>query len=201
MTLAPSYGGIEWTGAVVVSLSSHVLAIGLVLGGTSSAQAQLRPEPDAIKLAPRELIDRLRANPTDYFRFVNRPWIARVCEVFAADLPNVPIVRLHGDAHIEQFAVTEDAWGLDDFDDSARGPALVDIVRFLGSVDIALRRRDWIRSREAVFDRFFAGYRRGLAGAGLSTAAAGHRWSPTHASAAIARGVSRVGRDATAADG
>jgi hypothetical protein len=100
------------------------LAIGLVLGGTPSAQAQLRPEPDAIKLAPRELIDRLRASPTDYFRFVNRPWIARVCEVFAADLPNVPIVRLHGDAHIEQFAATEDAWGLDDFDDSARGPAL-----------------------------------------------------------------------------
>jgi uncharacterized protein DUF2252 len=142
---------------------SHVLAIGLVLGGTPSAQAQLRPEPDAIKLAPRELIDRLRDSPTDYFRFVNRPWIARVCEVFAADLPNVPIVRLHGDAHIEQFAVTEDAWGLDDFDDSARGPALVDIVRFLGSVDIVLRRRDWSRSREAVFDRFFAGYRRGLA--------------------------------------
>ena len=142
---------------------SHVLAIGLVLGGTPSALAQLRPEPDAIKLAPRELIDRLRANPTDYFRFVNRPWIARVCEVFAADMPNVPIVRLHGDAHIEQFAVTEDAWGLDDFDDSARGPALVDIVRFLGSIDIALRRRDWSRSREAVFDRFFAGYRRGLA--------------------------------------
>src|SRR4030095_6100101 len=122
---------------------SHVLAIGLVLGGTPSAQAQLRPEPNATKLAPRELIDRLRDNPTDYFRFVNRPWIARVCEVFAADLPNVPIVRLHGDAHIEQFAVTEAAWGLDDFDDSARGPALVDIVRFLGSGATVVPRGGW----------------------------------------------------------
>jgi hypothetical protein len=151
----------DWSGLRLAV--SHVLAIGLVLGGTPSAQGRLRPEPDAIKLAPRDLIDRLRASPTDYFRFVNRPWIARVCELFAADLPGVPIVRLHGDAHLEQFAVTEDTWGLDDFDDSARGPALVDIVRFLGSVDIALRRRDWSRSREAVFDRFFAGYRRGLA--------------------------------------
>ena len=142
---------------------SQVLAIGLVLGGTPSVLAQLRPEPDAIKLAPRELIDRLRASPTDYFRFVNRPWIASVCEVFAEEIPHVPSVRLHGDAHIEQFAVTEDAWGLDDFDDSARGPALIDMVRFLGSVDLALRRRDWTRSREALFDRFFAGYRRGLA--------------------------------------
>ena len=72
---------------------SHVLAIGLVLGGTPSAQAQLRPEPDAIKLAPRELIDRLRDNPTDYFRFVNRPWIERVCEVFAADLSTLLCLR------------------------------------------------------------------------------------------------------------
>ena len=110
------------------------------------------PNPTPSSSHRASLIDRLRDNPTDYFRFVNRPWIARVCEVFAADLPNVPIVMLHGDAHIEQFAVTEDAWGLDGFDDSARGPALVDIVRFLGSIDIALRRRDWSRSREAVFD-------------------------------------------------
>ena len=29
-----------------------------------------------------------------------------------------------------------DAWGLDDFDDATRGPAPVDIVRFLGSIDL-----------------------------------------------------------------
>ena len=120
---------------------SHVLAIGVVLAGTPSALAQLRPEPDAIKLAPCELIDRLQDDSTDYFRFVNRPWIARVCEAFAEDFPNLPQARLHGDAHIEQFAVTEDAWGLDDFDDSARGPGLVDIVRFLGSIHLVVRRR------------------------------------------------------------
>jgi uncharacterized protein DUF2252 len=141
----------------------HVLAIGFIPCAAPSALAQLRPEPAAIELAPRELIDRLRANPMDYFRFVNRSWNARVCEVFAEDIPSLPVVRLHGDAHIEQFAVTRDAWGLDDFDDSARGPALVDMVRFLGSVDLALRRRHWSGSREALFDRFFAGFRRGLA--------------------------------------
>ena len=70
--------------------------------------------------------------------------------------------RLHGDAHLEQFALTKDAWGLDDFDDSARGPALIDIVRFLGSIDLAARRRGWTRERETLFDRFFDGYRRGL---------------------------------------
>jgi hypothetical protein len=138
------------------------LMIGLILTGARSAPAPLRPEPDAIAFAPRELLDRLRADPMDYFRFVNRPFIARVCDVFAEDLVNLPNVRLHGDAHLEQFAVTKDAWGLDDFDDSARGPALVDMVRFLGSIDLAVRRRGWARQREGLFDRFFAGYRLGL---------------------------------------
>ena len=39
---------------------------------------------------------------------------------------------------------------LDDFDDSARGPALVDIVRFLGSIDLAARQRGWTRDRDAL---------------------------------------------------
>jgi hypothetical protein len=75
---------------------------------------------------------------------------------------DVPNVRLHGDAHIEQFALTKDAWGLDDFDDSARGPAVVDLVRFLGSIDLATRQRGWTRDRERLWDRFLDGYRRGL---------------------------------------
>jgi hypothetical protein len=115
-------------------------AISLVLVAASTS-AQIRPEPDAINLAPRAVIDRLRADPIAYFRFVNRPWIARVCEVFADDIRDLPIVRLHGDAHVEQFTVTAEAWGLDDFDDSVEGPAVVDIVRFLGSVDLVARQR------------------------------------------------------------
>src|SRR5262249_36410810 len=86
---------------------------------------------------------------------------ARVCEAFA-DVTDVPVVRLHGDAHVEQFALSKDAWGLDDFDDSARGPLFVDIVRFLGSIDLATRQRGWTRDRDTLRDRFLEGYRRGL---------------------------------------
>lgn len=142
--------------------TSHPLVIAFVLVAVSSAWAQLRPEPDTVRLAPPELVARLRADPVAYFRFVNRPWIARVCDVFADDIRDLPIVRLHGDAHVEQFAVTDSAWGLDDFDDSARGPALIDIVRFLGSIDLVVRQRGWVGDRDAVFDRFLEGYRRGL---------------------------------------
>ena len=137
-------------------------AIGLVLVIAAAASAQVRPAQDAINLAPREVIDRLRADPIAYFRFVNRAWIARVCDMFADDIRDLPIVRLHGDAHVEQFTVTSEAWGMDDFDDSVEGPAVVDIVRFLGSVDLVARQRGWLVERDSLFDRFFAGYRKGL---------------------------------------
>jgi len=137
-------------------------AIGLVLVTAAAASAQVRPAQDAINLAPREVIDRLRADPIAYFRFVNRAWIARVCDMFADDIRDLPIVRLHGDAHVEQFTVTSEAWGMDDFDDSVEGPAVVDIVRFLGSVDLVARQRGWLVERDSLFDRFFAGYRKGL---------------------------------------
>src|SRR5262245_24634080 len=126
-----------------------------------SAQRQLRPNPVPLAGAPAELIDRLRADPFTYFRFINRVWTERVCEAFA-DTPDLPIVRLHGDAHVEQFALTKDAWGLDDFDDSARGPAVIDLVRYLGSIDLAARQRGWTRHRDALWARFLEGYRRGL---------------------------------------
>jgi hypothetical protein len=126
-----------------------------------SARGQLRPHPAALAGAPEALIERLRADPVTYFRFINRAWIGRVCTAFA-DLHHQPIVRLHGDAHVEQFAVTKDAWGLDDFDDSARGPFFVDVVRFLGSLDLVARQRGWSRSRDALWSRFLEGYHRGL---------------------------------------
>jgi len=128
----------------------------------SAPSRPLTPEPEAMNRTSPELMARLRDNAFAYFRFVNRPWVARVCATFAADLKSLPVARLHGDAHIEQFALTQDAWGLDDFDDAARGPAIVDIVRFLGSVDLAARQRGWPTDRDALFDRFFDGYRRGL---------------------------------------
>jgi uncharacterized protein DUF2252 len=133
----------------------------IVLVGPPSAEGQLRLDPSSLDGAPPELMDRLRADSFTYFRFINRAWTARVCEALA-DVKDQPIVRLHGDAHIEQFALTKDGWGLDDFDDSARGPSFIDIIRFLASIDLATRQRGWTGDRDALWDRFLEGYRRGL---------------------------------------
>jgi hypothetical protein len=131
------------------------------MGAAYGAQP-LRVEREALEHATPELIQQLRADPYVYFRFVNRSWIARICDDFGAELRSLPVVRLHGDPHVEQFAYTNDAWGLDDFDDSARGPAAIDIVRFLGSIDLAARQRSWEKHRDKLFDGFVGGYKRGL---------------------------------------
>lgn len=138
-----------------------LLAAACVVLLVPSVRGQIRPNPTALTNAPTALIARLRADPFTYFRFVNRAWISRVCQAFA-DVQSPPIVRLHGDAHIEQYAITKDASGLDDFDDSARGPGFIDIVRFLGSIDLATRQRHWTADRDRLWSRFLEGYRQGL---------------------------------------
>ena len=138
-------------------------ALAFALTGEARGSEPLRAAPESLARATPELIERLRADPFDYFRFVNRVWSARVCDVFASDIRDLPVVRLHGDAHVEQFAIAQDAWGLDDFDDSARGPAVIDIARFLGSIDLVARQRSWAKERDKLFDRFVEGYKRGLA--------------------------------------
>ena len=114
--------------------------ISIALMGAAHDPGPIRAEPKTLELATPELIERLRADPYDYFRFVNRSWIARVCDDFSSDLEGLPVVRLHGDAHVEQFALAKDAWGLDDFDDSARGPAVVGAMRRLLSLVMSGRR-------------------------------------------------------------
>ena len=129
----------------------------------TAAASALVPEPARLAAASAKLVASLGADPFNYFRFVNLPWAQRVCEAFAGDLRVLPTVHLHGDAHVEQYAYTSTARGLDDFDDSALGPSVIDLVRFLGSVELAARARGWEAGDDFLFDRFLAGYRAGLA--------------------------------------
>jgi len=140
----------------------YITLVWVVATTVACGGPELKPAPDVLAVVSSDVLERMRATPHDYFRFINHEWTARVCEVFAPDLSHLPTVQLHGDAHIEQYAITNDAWGLDDFDDSTRGPALVDIVRFLGSIELVAQQRGWSREHDRLDDRFFAGYRRGL---------------------------------------
>ncbi len=96
-----------------------------------------------------------------YYRFVNVSFSAAVCAYFGDDIAQMPYVNLHGDAHVEQYAITSVGRGLADFDDSSTGPAVVDLVRFGASLDLAARAHGWT-NRAALLDRFLAGYRASL---------------------------------------
>ncbi len=119
------------------------------------AEADLGPQA-------QKLLANLKSDPYVYFRFINRPWSRATCAALGDGLGTLSDVHLHGDAHLNQYAYTLTHHGLDDLDDTISGPAALDIVRFLGSVDLASRARGWTAEREALFDEFFRGYRAAL---------------------------------------
>ena len=158
------------TGAFGALRRRAVLALALGVGAcaapppaVTTAASRLLPDPARLQAASPVLRARLTASPIAYFRFINQAWTREVCTAFEGRLAGVPNVRLHGDAHVEQYAVTDTARGLDDFDDSARGPAALDIVRFVGLLELTARGRGWEASLPAIVDAFFDGYRRALA--------------------------------------
>jgi hypothetical protein len=107
-----------------------------------------------------DLLQRIAASPFQYFRFANPGFAAAICAAFEDIIPALPTVNLHGDAHLEQFAVTDASFGLVDFDDAVGGPAVIDLLRFGVSLQIAAGERGW--TADEALDSFFAGYQAAL---------------------------------------
>ena len=91
---------------VIVSLS-----VGVLLAGDDQPPA---PPPDGTgwlpsssEGLPQPLVRAVRASPHAFFRLANRAWASRVCAAFVNDVRSLDLVRLHGDAHVEQYAVTD----------------------------------------------------------------------------------------------
>jgi len=110
------------------------------------------------------LLNRLCPDAFRYFRFVNKKFSERTCIDLKERMGPVPMVNLHGDAHVEQFAITTTGSGLVDFDDATTGPAYIDLVRFGVGLELVCHQRGW--SSPEVLDAFFLGYREALANPG-----------------------------------
>ncbi len=152
--------------AASLALSAHRLPSAAQGAASSveplSATGSLAPPEASVRRLAPALRHQLETDPYVFFRFVNRSWVRAVCDEFADVAARLPTVRLHGDPHLEQYAFTAASRGLDDFDDSAAGPFVIDVVRFLASVQLALRAHDWDEARTRAFDAFFEGYRNTL---------------------------------------
>ena len=137
----------------------------LLAAAAPSAADGLSVDPKDTRFVGRfDLVHRISATPHGYFRFVNSAFAAETCRLFADVAARMPEVNLHGDAHVEQYAVTNLGRGLSDFDDCTRGKAVIDIVRLGTSLLIAAREKGWTRDEKSFVDRFLRGYRDGLRG-------------------------------------
>ncbi len=92
--------------------------------------------PDSFSASPN-LLARVTRSPFGYFRYTNEPFIRAVCRTYADTVDTMPTVNLHGDAHVEQYAVAADGRGLADFDAATLGPPIIDLARFATSLALA----------------------------------------------------------------
>lgn len=147
-------------------------------GERPDAGTVVHAEPDAGAGAPNDLwvapgsrdfsqnpalLRRILATPHGYFRFINPTFSSAICVRFADELAELPTVNLHGDAHLEQYAVTDLGRGLTDFDDSANGPPVLDLMRITTSMRIAAHQLRIADHGDALVAAFFAGYKAALA--------------------------------------
>lgn len=112
--------------------------------------------------APAALIDRVTARAFRFFRLLARASASRTCQEFSDLRSRLPAVAVHGDAHLEQFVVTGRTYGLEDFDMSGYGPAVVDLVRYAASLHVACREMKWTCDADAAVAAYFAAYREAL---------------------------------------
>lgn len=109
-----------------------------------------------------ELLRRLRSGPHSYFRFIHHEFSSAVCVELGDALTEAPPVNLHGDAHLEQYAVTDLGRGLTDFDGATTGPALLDLTRLGVSLKLACMQHDQPEAEPELWARLIEGYLEGV---------------------------------------
>jgi hypothetical protein len=135
----------------------------------STTQQSLLISPDLEEFSQNpKLLDRILQGPHGYFRFINEIFAEEVCVRFRDDLGWIPNGSLHGDAHLENYAITGRGRGLTDFDDATIGPVVLDLLRFGVSIHLACRANGWEEHAEPIVESFLSGYRAALKDPGLT---------------------------------
>jgi len=129
--------------------------------GAPASFALDRKELSAKGASPA-LLRKLDRSAYSYFRTLSKQYELRTCAAFRDKRWHLPVVAIHADAHLEQFVVTPTTAGLEDFDQSAYGPAVVDLVRYASSIHLACREAKWSCDANAVVSTFFEAYRASL---------------------------------------
>jgi hypothetical protein len=121
--------------------------------------------------ASQRLVAKLETSAFRYFRVLGVQFAARTCHAFNDLRWKLPAVPVHGDPHVEQFVVTRKSYGLEDFDQSGLGPAVVDLVRYAASLHLACRAASWPCKADDSVALFLETYRKTLEGSAPAGAA------------------------------
>lgn len=105
-------------------------------------------------------------------------WAETVLDV-CPELADAPPVLAVGDIHLENFGTWRDAdgrlvWGINDYDEAAPMPFVLDLVRLAASAILA-RRRGSIPARD-ICKEILSGYKEGLAAPGPFVLDDSHKW-------------------------
>ena len=112
--------------------------------------------------ASAALIEKVDTSAFRYFRLLARRFAARTCFEFRELRWRLPFVAVHGDAHVEQFVITDHSYGLEDFDQAGFGPAVVDMVRYAASIHVACRQMGWPCNADEAVSAYFDAYKAAL---------------------------------------
>ena len=155
---------IAWLLVALCLAAGHPAAQGSGEGSFFGEHASFRLSRAALRDrgASPALLQRVRDDAFAYFRLLSEAYAARTCHEFRDLRWHLPYVAVHGDAHVEQFAVTPRTYGLVDFDRGGFGPALVDLVRYASSLHFVCRQAAWPCDAERAVGAYFDAYRDAL---------------------------------------
>lgn len=159
--------------ARIAVIAVFVASESLSLGGLAAQAPALAPFGEYVSLAvdksslrargaSADLLARIDASAYRYFRLLSRQVASRTCFAFRNQRWRLPSVAVHGDAHLEQFVVTRTSYGIEDFDQSGYGPAVVDLVRYAASIHMACRQAAWRCNPDEAVASYFSAYRESL---------------------------------------
>lgn len=126
-----------------------------------------------LKIVPADLRVKHEAMRQDVFRFLRGTFYrwAQLWPAICADENQAPEVLAVGDLHIDNFGTWRDAegrlaWGINDFDEAARMPYTIDLVRLASSAHFAIHTRNLEIEQRDACGRILAGYKECLEAGG-----------------------------------
>lgn len=121
---------------------------------------------------------KMAADPFAFLRATYWRWAETVLDV-CPELADAPTVLAVGDIHLENFGTWRDAdgrlvWGINDYDEAAAMPFVLDLVRLAASAILA-RRRGSIPARD-ICKEILSGYKEGLGAPAPFVLDDAHKW-------------------------